>query len=443
VQVSVTNKHIIRTTLPIALALLIPLLNNLTNNFFLGQVGERSLAVNGVSGIFYLILTMVGYGLASGIQIQFSRRAAQHDYEGITRILTNGGMLTIFLALSLMICSLWLAPLIFGLSLHVDDHVVMSINFLFIRVWGLPFLMLTQLSNAFYISTGRSQYLLAGSLTSTALNILLDYIFIFGHWGAPMMGLNGAALASMLAEIGAWAVMWGLFWLRGLHFEFPVLQFLEVDLRLCRRMMRVALPLIIQYFFSIGGWQVFFIFVEHLGERELAASQILRPIFAVIGTAAWAFATTANAMVSNIIGQGKSSLVPFLIGKVVKLSVGVSAVLCAALLLFGRQYLELFTSDESLIAMAMPSLYVIVVATLLMSVATVLFNSVIGTGNTRINLIMEIMCVSAYLVYCYFIIERAKLGLTWAWGSEFVYWTTLMITSLWYLRSGKWRGKVI
>jgi putative MATE family efflux protein len=443
VQVSVTNKHIIRTTAPIALALLIPLLSNLTNNFFLGKVGERALAVNGVSGIFYLILTMVGYGLASGIQIQFARRAAQHDYEGITRILTNGGMLTVFLALSLMMCCLWLAPLIFGLSLQMDDHIVMSVNFLFIRVWGLPFLMLTQLSNAFYIATGRSQYLLWGSLTATALNILFDYIFIFGHYGAPAMGLNGAALASVLAEIGAWAIMWGLFYARSLHSDFPVLRYLDLDIRLCRRMLRISLPLIIQFFFSIGGWQVFFIFVEHLGERELAASQILRPIFGIIGVTTWAFATTCNSMVSNIIGQDKSSQVPRLIGKVVKLSLGTTAVLCAILLLLGRQYLHLFTSDESLVEMALPSLYLIVTASLMMSAASIVFNGVVGTGNTGVNLTIEVICVSAYLVYCYFIIERARLGLTWAWGSEFVYWSTLLICGYWYLRSGKWQGKVI
>ena len=442
-QVSVTYKHIIRTTLPIALALLIPLLNNLTNNFFLGHVSERALAVNGVAGVFYLILSMVGYGLASGIQIQFSRRAAQHDYDGITRILTNGGMLTVFLALCLMMCSLWLAPLIFGLSLHVDDHVVMSVNFLFIRVWGLPFLMLTQLANAFYISTGRSQYLLAGSLTATALNIILDYVFIFGNWGAPAMGLNGAALASLLAEIGGWAVMWGLFWVRRLNFDFHVLRNLELDLRLCRRMLRISMPLIIQFFFSIAGWQVFFIFVEHLGERELAASQILRPIFGLIGVAAWAFATTCNMMVSNIIGQDKSSQVPYLIGKVARLSFGVSAVLCGLLLIFRYQYMHLFTQDESLVALALPSLYIIVFATLIMSVATVLFNGVIGTGNTSVNLMIEVICVSSYLFYCYFAIERGRLGLTWAWGSEFVYWTSLLICGYAYLRSGKWRGKEI
>ena len=258
-----------------------------------------------------------------------------------------------------------------------------------------------------------------------------------------MMGLNGAALSSVLAEIGGWAIMWGLFFGRKLHFVFPVLQHLDFDLRLCRRMLRIAMPLIIQFFFSIGGWQVFFIFVEHLGERELAASQILRPIFGIIGTTAWAFATTCNTMVSNIIGQGKSSRVPRLIGKVVRLSLGVSAVLCAILLLSARQYLHLFTTDQALVELALPSLYIIVIASLMMSVASVLFNGVIGTGNTGVNLTIEVICVGTYLVYCYFIIERAKLGLTWAWGAEFIYWTTLLISGYWYLRSGRWKGKVI
>ena len=138
-QASVTNKYILRTTIPITLSLLIPLLNNLTNNFFLGRLGERELAVNGVAGVFYLILAMVGYGLASGIQIQFSRRAAQHDYEGITRLLTNAAMLSLFTALSMMMICLWMAPLIFGFSLHQDYHMVMSVNFIFVRVWACPF----------------------------------------------------------------------------------------------------------------------------------------------------------------------------------------------------------------------------------------------------------------------------------------------------------------
>lgn len=423
--------------------MLIPVLNNLTNNYFLGKVSERALAVNGVAGIFYLVLAMVGYGLATGIQMQFSRRAAQSDYHSIAKQITNGVMLTVLLSAVLVVLSLTLSPLIFGASLHDADHVRMSDQFLKIRSWGLPFLMLTQLSNAFYISIGKSQYLLAGSIVTTLLNVFFDYTFIFGHFGAPEMGLNGAALASSIAEFFGWAVMWALFFRKNLVQQFPVFQHLKLDVPLCKRMLKVSLPLIVQFFFSIGGWQVFFIFVEHLGEKELAASQILRPIFGVIGTSSWAFATICNTMVSNVIGQGKASRVPGLIIKVAKLSLIASVVQCSILILLGREYLHLFTQDEALVNMALPSLYIISVGTIVMSMSTVMFNGIVGTGNTRVNLLIEIGCVASYLTYCFIVIQDLRLGLTWAWGSEFVYWTSLFVTGFLYLRSGRWKGKMV
>jgi MATE family multidrug resistance protein len=443
VKVSVTNNNIIRLAVPISLAMIIPLINDLTNNYFLGKVGLRELAVNGVSSIFYLALTMVGYGLANGIQVQLSRRAANLDYKGITRIFVNGALLTILLALSLMMLSLWLAPIIFGLSLHNSDHVYMSINFLYVRVWGLPFLMLTQLANAFYIATGRSKYLMAGSLVTTLSNVFFDYAFIFGNYGMPRMGLEGAALASVCAEMLGFGMMYALFYLRRLYNQFPIHNHFVLDIKQCRRMLRIATPLIVQYFFSIGGWVIFFIFVEHLGERELAASQILRSLFRIVSVSTWAFAATCNSMVSNIIGQGRQRDVLGLVHKVAKISFLSTAVICMVMLLSARFYLSLFTDDMGLIEMALPSLRVVTVATLVMSLSTVVFNGVVGTGKTTANLIIEIASVFIYLVYCYIVIERMRSPLYVAWLSEFVYWTSLLIIGYAYLRWGRWRGKLV
>jgi putative MATE family efflux protein len=442
VKASITNSYIIRLALPISLAMLIPLINDLTNNFFLGQVGVRELAVNGVSGIFYLALSMVGYGLANGVQVKLSRHAANLDYGGITRIFTNGIMLTVLLALCLMICSLWLTPLIFGLALHSNDHVVLSINYLFIRVWGLPFLMLTQLANAFYISTARSKYLMAGSLAATLSNVFFDYIFIFGNFGFPRMGLEGAALASVGAEMTGAAVMYGTFYLFRLYLKFPLHQHFIPDLQLARSMLRISAPLIIQYFFSIGGWLIFFIYVEHLGERQLAASQIIRSLFRIVGISTWAFGATCNTMVSNIIGQGRQSEVVSLVHKVAKISFLATGVLCAVMLVSARYYLSLFTSDAALIELTLPSLRAVTVATLVMSLGTVVFNGVVGTAKTTVNLIIEVSCVCLYLIYCSIAVEYLRSPLHVAWLAEFVYWTALLIIGYAYLRSGRWRSRL-
>ncbi len=195
--------------------------------------------------------------------------------------------------------------------------------------------------------------------------------------------------------------------------------------------------------FSIGGWLVFFFFIEHLGQQSLAASQMLRSIFGIVGVGTWALATTCNTMVSNVIGQGKPRVVMGVILKISKLSLIYASIISVLLLLFSKQFLSLYSNDPTLIGFTIPSLRVIVVATLIMSLSTVAFNGVVGTGNTLVTLTMEISGVGLYLVYCYFVIHLWRSDLYLCWGSEFVYWTCLLIGSFWYLRSGKWRGKQI
>lgn len=441
--VAATSRDIIKLAAPISLALLIPQLNFFTNTVFLGRLGQRELGVNGITGVFYLILAMIGYGLSSGIQIQMARRAGEGEKDGLAQIFTNGAMLAVLFSFGLMLVTLWMVPLLFGFSLNDNGNYAMSVNFIYIRVWGLPFLMLTQLMSSFFISISRARVLIYGSVVATVLNVFFDYVFIFGKWGFPMLGFKGAAVASVIAEVFYCLTMVIAFFYQNLHRMYPVFNYRNFDFELSLRSLKVASPLIVQFMFSIGGWLIFFIFIEHLGSQSLAASQVLRNIFGIVGVGTWALATTCNTMVSNLIGQGKQKEVMGIIKKICKLSLGYAVVTCIALLLFSKEFLSIYSSDAELIAFSLPSLQVIVVATLIMSISTVVFNGVVGTGNTLVNLTMEITCVGSYLVYCFFVIRQWHSPLYLCWGSEFVYWSTLLICSALYLRSGRWKGKRI
>jgi len=442
-SVSTTNKEIIKLALPISVALFIPQANFFTNNIFMGMLGQRELGVNGITGVFYLILSMIGYGFASGVQIQMARRAGEEDRNGLAETFMNGIMLSVVFSLALMLLTLWFVPLLFGFSLNDGENFSLSVNFMYIRVWGLPFLVMAQLFSSFYIATGKSRLLIYGSLVATLLNILFDYLLIFGKFGFPALGFKGAAYASVIAEVGYGLTMIGMFFYHNLHHDYPIFRYKSFDFELSQKSLKVAYPLIIQFMFSIGGWLIFFFFIEHLGQQSLAASQMLRSIFGLVGVGTWALATTCNTMVSNIIGQGKPRQVMGVIFKIGKLSFIYALILCVLLLLFSGEFLSLYSKDASLISFTIPSLRVIVVATLIMSLSTVAFNGVVGTGNTLVNLTMEISCVGAYLVYCYFVINKWHSELYLCWGSEFVYWTLLLILSAFYLKSGRWRGKEI
>lgn len=424
-------------------AMLIPQASFVANAVFLGAYGELELRVIGIAGVSYLILAMIGHGLSNGLQIQMSRRMGEGDRNGLARTLTNGMMLSVSFSLVLILLARWLTPLVFNYSLYDADNITHSIRFMHIRVWGLPFLMLTQLANAFFIATQRSGFLIYGAVAGTFVNILFDYLLIFGQYGFPEMGLAGAASASMLGEITGCCVTVAVFFITRQHRRYPVLRMFRFNVALSRTTLTVASPLIIQYLFSIGGWQVFFIYVEHLGNSQLAASQMLRSLFGVAWVGLWAFAATANTMVSHIIGQGKPKLVSYLTGKIVRLSMLYAVVVCTGILCFAETLLLFFRKDTALAALAMPGLYVALVSTLVMSASTVVFNSVVGTGNTLVNLFIEIACVLCYVGYCYVFIERLRLPLGWAWGSELAYWTSLLLLSLVYLKSGRWKGKKI
>jgi multidrug resistance protein, MATE family len=443
VKILISTQDILKLAIPISLALLIPQINFLTNTAFIGRLGQDELGVNGIAGVFYLLLAMLGYGLSNGLQVLMARRVGEGNRKGLGKLFGNGIVLSIVFSIVLMMLSLWFAPLLFGMTLHNDKHIYMSVDFLFVRVWGLPFLMLTQLVNSFFIATSRSKFIIYGSIVAALCNILFDYLLIFGHGGFTAMGLHGAAIASVLAEIAACIIMYSIFYFNRMHKKYEVRNILYFDFALSRNVLNVASPLIFQYFFSIGGWQLFFIFVEHLGNKELAASQILRSVLGIVGVCTWAFASACNTLVSRSIGQGLQNEVPRLILKIVKLSLLTTSVICLFLLCGSSYFLSLYTNDTELIAFAIPSLRIVALATLTMSVATVVFNGVVGTGNTLVNLTMEIACVGFYIIYCVVFIQQLHFPLYVAWASEFVYWCSLLLIAALYLKSGRWKGKVI
>ncbi|RYY42952.1 MAG: hypothetical protein EOO06_20415, partial [Chitinophagaceae bacterium] len=101
-----------------------------------------------------------------------------------------------------------------------------------------------------------------------------------------------------------------------------------------------------QYVFSIGGWQIFYIYVEHLGVTQLAASHILRSVLGIVSIGTWALASTCNTMVSNIIGQGKQEEVLPLVKKIIRISF--SYTICVSLFLFllPSTFMGFYTEDH-------------------------------------------------------------------------------------------------
>jgi Na+-driven multidrug efflux pump len=337
--------------------------------------------------------------------------------------------------------SFFLAPTVFSFSIHDVNIQKACLHFINIRIWGLPFIMLCQLSNSLFLATSNSSRIIFGSIVQTIVHISLDYLLIFGVGFFPEMGLEGTALASCFSE-----VFYALTVFLIIRFQ-TSFKFFEIHLTkhfswvIIKENFMKASPIMVQYFLSIGAWEVFFIYVEHLGKSESAISQLLRSVFGLVGVAAWALASTCNSMVSNLIGQEKLNEVIPLIKKVATVSFLVALSLGMLLLIFPEHFLRILTDDEMLIQGGIDSLRIVVLATWMLSVSTIVFNGVVGIGDTKVNMYFELTAIIFYLIYCTIIIEKMKLPLPFAWGSEFVYWLSLFTMSSLYLY--QWRKKQV
>jgi Na+-driven multidrug efflux pump len=86
---------------------------------------------------------------------------------------------------------------------------------------------------------------------------------------------------------------------------------------------------------------------------------------------------------------------------------------------------------------------VVSLAMILMSFSVVWLHAVTGTGNTKVTFLIEAVTIIFYCVFIYIVMEKLKLSITIGWMSEWLYWICMFIPAFFYLRSGRWKKKVI
>ncbi len=442
-KVSISNKQILSMMLPISFAILVPQLNFITNNIFLGHLTEETLAVAGITGVYYLIFAVIGNGLNNGLQVLISRRSGEGRIDEIGKLFSQSIRISLVCASMGILLTYFLAPAILKFSIHSDQIREQAIHFLKIRIWGLPVLYIYQMRNALLVGTNQSKYLIYGALAEAALNIFFDYSLIFGHFGLPQMGFDGAAISSIIAEIAGLVVIFVVINAKGITKQLQLFKHFDFDAQNTKLIIVQSSPLVFQFAISIITWEFFYILIEHHGQQALAISNIMRNIFGIFGSFIWAFAATTSSMVSNIIGQGKKDKVIGLINKIAKLSFSLTLIYVILLNLFPKIFLSVYGQTDSFILAAIPVVRVISIAMLMMSFATIWLNAVTGTGNSTVNLAIEIFTIIFYIIYVYFVLEHYKLSIIYGWMSEWLYWICTFVPAFFYIRSGWWRKKVI
>lgn len=436
-------RNIWKVAYPILISLVMEQLIGMTDTAFLGRVGEVELGASAIAIVYYMVLFMAGFGFSIGAQIIIGRRNGEGNFRDTGKVFWNGLYFLLGIGTLLIIASEVLSPLLMKYMVSSEAVYDAALDYVRWRLPGMMFAFCTVMYRAFYVGTTQTKTLTANSVVMVLSNIIFNWILIFGHCGFPALGITGAAIGSSLAELVSLIFFVLYTRIKCDRVKYALERPSPFDWKEIRSMLPICSWTMIQHIVSIFTWLIFFLYIEHLGERPLAISNIVRGVSGLLWMILAAFSSTCSTLVSNIIGAGREDKVMSLIKRILKLSYAI--VLGCALLfcLFPKAVIGIYTDIPDLIPATIPSMIVMCSSYVFTVGAMIFFQGVSGTGSTKAAFRLELTALVIYAIYCTITAGILKLDVAICWSAEHVYALALMIICYAYLRSNRWKNRKI
>lgn len=432
--------HIWKVAYPILISLIMEQLLGMTDTAFLGRVGEVELAASAIAGVYCLAIFVTGFGFGIGSQIIIARRNGEGNFKETGNVFWHGVYFLSCMAVIVILLSEAASPALLGLLIESEEIADAAMDYVRWRLIGFIFAFVTVMFRAFYIGTTQTKTLTFNSIVMVLSNIVFNWILVFGKLGCPALGIAGAAIGTSLAELVS-LIFFIIYTLTRTDCEkYGLNRRIRFSWKKLKDILSVSVWTMVQNFFSVSTWFIFFMFVEHLGERSLAISNLVRSISGFLWVFVSAFASTCSSLVSNLIGEGHTDSVPRLIRRIIKIAYLPVGALALVFMLLPQTVLGIYTDIPDLMTASVASLRVMCFSYLFTVPALICFNAISGTGKTRAAFILEMTALTVYVLFCIVVIAVIRPDISVCWLAEAVYASAMLLICGLYLRSGRWKG---
>jgi putative MATE family efflux protein len=437
----ITNQTIWNIAYPIILGSLAQTLITLTDTAFLGRVSEVALGASAMAGIYYYVFSTLAWGFSIGIQIIVARRLGEGKLNRIGVVFEHGLCFVFLLSMTLFLIQRYYSDVLLGASIQSPNIYAAAMEYMSYRHYGIIFVCFNFLFRALYI--GLSNTKIIGYSTAAMVNVIFNYLLIFGKFGFPELGVGGAALASVMAEISACLIFIFYTLLKLPIKQYALFSFHKLEGWLMLTVLKTAFPTMVQKLLSFGTWYIFFMLIEHMGERPIAITIIVRSVYMLILIPVFGYGATANTLTSRLIGEQRQPEIMSTLRRIMKLSM--LSVLPVLLICYVFPYyvLSIYSNSLELIAASTPSLYVIGLAALSFCFGITFFEAISGTGNTTHALILESFVLIFYTFQTWLFTTVVRSDVAFVWTVEITYGILIGVVSLIYLKYTKWQQKKV
>jgi multidrug resistance protein, MATE family len=413
--------------------------DHLIDTIFLARVGITELGAIAVADTVFLLFLVFPFGLVDGIQILTARRVGQRRPEAVGAVFNQG------LALVLLVCvvsgaALKLASPVVGEWLVESNAVGDAVDgYLQIEAYGLCLSGVTFALGALLTSLGRTWVLVPATIIMIITDVVLNYLFIFGTFGCPALGIRGAAVGSLGAEFAAASFLTVYVWRRLDAGRYGFFKFRRLSRGTARLLGHISMPIAVQGIVMNLRWFAFFLILERVSAEALAIANVVYTCYSVLWVPTEGFAETTCSMVSRFVGRNRSHR----IGGVLKHAIG-GALLATvpfiiAALVVPEWFIKVFSPGADILAQTIASLRVVAMAMLIAIPGQMWFVAVLGAGDTSASLGIELALTMTMIGAAYF----GAIHMAWpaplVWLSLPIMWLVGLTISYGWMKSGIWK----
>ncbi|MGD9567903.1 MAG: MATE family efflux transporter [Sedimentibacter sp.] len=382
--------NMIKIALPIMIQNLIASSLNMVDTIMVGKLGEVEIAAVGIANQYFFFFNMILVGLCGGCSVFISQYWGKNDSKNIKRILGLGLISVAFVSIIFMVAGFINPGKI--ISLFNKDPIVIELGgkYLYIVLFSYIFTGITFVYSYSLRSIGNTIVPLVVSIAALFCNIFFNYILIFGKLGAPALGVEGAAAATLIARAFEAIILIILVYKGNGVFAATLKELTDINIDFFKKSYKIILPVLLNDIFWALASLVYSVVYGRMGTGATAAIQICNTVNNMFMVVTFGLSSASAIMIGNSIGEGKEDKSIDYAKKFLGISVIVSIILGLILALTSPFILNLFNVSYEVRNNTQIMLYIISLIYIIRVLGMVIIVGILrGGGDARSALIIE------------------------------------------------------
>jgi len=419
-------------------------IQNFINRFFLAWYSTNAFAAAQPAATLNFAIMSIFIGTLSYVDVFVSQYYGNKEYKHIGPAVWQSVHLSFVGAVILFVISLF-SQNIFNFIGHAPEVIVEEVKFFRILCYGALFVLTSYAFSGFYSGRSKTRIVLYINAIGILINIFLDYLLIFGNFGLPRLGIEGAAIASIIASFAMCAIFLFLIIQKKYASKYST-RTLTPDFSIMRRLIKFGFPNGLQFFFDVGSFTFFILVIGTLGTIELSATNIALNIYHMVFMPVIGCGIATSILVGQYLGRNKASIAQ----KSVRTAVELICVYVAIVVLLDIFVPNIFIypfskgAESALIGQIRPvavNLIRFIALFALFDPLSIIFQSAIkGAGDTAF--VMKVLVSAAVvllIIPIYLVVIKFHMGIYAGWGVITFYIAVLAVAFFLRYKSNKWK----